>query len=364
MKFKRFLQGFGILAIVLTLIPIVAADFWWIRMFDFPHIQLTILTFVALVSYFIKFDVKWWEDYVFVTIISACLVYQIAKISPYTAFAPFEVGKASEDVSKRDEIKFYSANVLQKNSKFDLLNDEIKRKDPDIILLMETDSIWMDQVKEAVSKYPYRVEAPIDNTYGMLLYSKLEMIEPQLRFLVDDSIPSIHTIIKMRSGKQFMFHAIHPTPPMPQENPSSADRDGEMMFVAKMARERKLPTIVAGDFNDVAWSSTSRLLKNAGRLLDVRIGRGFYNSFDAGSFLFRWPLDHFMVSEEFRVVDIKTGENIKSDHYPFFIQLSLEPELAEEQKPKPPTEGQLKRANEQIEDLLEEKAKKGENLGQ
>jgi len=364
MKFKRFLQAFGILAIVLTLIPIVAADFWWIRMFDFPHIQLTILTFVALVSYFIKFDVKWWEDYVFVTIISACLVYQIMKIAPYTAFAPFEVGNASEDADKNDELKFYSANVLQKNAKFDLLNDEIKRKDPDVILLMETDSIWMNQVEDAVSKYPYRVEAPIDNTYGMLLYSKLEMINPQLKFLVDDSIPSIHTILKLRSGKQIMFHAIHPTPPMPQENPSSADRDGEMMLVAKMARERNLPTLVAGDFNDVAWSSTSRLLKNAGRLLDVRVGRGFYNSFDAGSFLFRWPLDHFMVSEEFRVVAIKTGENIKSDHYPFFITLSLEPDLAEEQKPEPPTEGQLKRANEQIKDLLEEKSKKGEKLGE
>lgn len=364
MKFKRFLQAFGVLAIVLTLIPIIAADFWWIRMFDFPHIQLTILTFVALIAYFIKFDVKWWEDYVFVIIISACLIFQIIKIAPYTQFASFEVGKVSTNVNKNDQIKFYSANVLQKNTKFDLLKDEIRRKDPDIILLMETDSIWMNQIADAVSKYQYRVEAPINNTYGMLLYSKLEMINPELRFLVDDSIPSIHTIIKLRSGKKFMFHAIHPTPPMPQENPSSADRDGEMMLVAKMARERELPTIVAGDFNDVAWSSTSKLLKNAGRLLDIRVGRGFYNSFDAGSFLFRWPLDHFMVSEEFRVIEIKTGENIKSDHYPFFIKLSLEPELAAAQKPEPPTEGQLKRANEQIKDLLEEKAEKGEELGE
>ena len=66
MKLRRFFQIFGLLAIVLTIAPFVAADYWWIRVFDFPHIQLTILTGVALLLYFIKFNIRWIEDYIFV----------------------------------------------------------------------------------------------------------------------------------------------------------------------------------------------------------------------------------------------------------------------------------------------------------
>lgn len=358
MKLKSFLQGFGIFAVVLTLIPLAAADFWWIRMFDYPHMQLTILTFVAIMVYFIEFDIKWVEDYLFVTVLILCFTFQMYKIFPFLPHGQFEVEKISENVDPADILKFYAANVLQKNTNPDLLITEIENKDPDVLLLTETNKRWMNDLKDAVAKYPYRVEIPLNNTYGMLLYSKLELINPQQRFLVDDSIPSIHSVMKLRSGKEIMLHAIHPTPPMPQENPTSTDRDAEMMIVAKMALERNLPTIVAGDFNDVAWSASSTLFKNVSSLLDIRIGRGFFNSFNTTSFIMKWPLDHFFVSEEFRLVEVKTGEEIDSDHYPFYVSISLEPEKAKEQKIEGPTKKQLESANKQINDALEDQKSK------
>lgn len=359
MSLKPFLQGFGLVAVLLTLIPIAAADFWWIRMFDFPHIQLTILTFVALVVYFIKFNVKRVQDYVFVSVLISCFIFQLLKIYPYLPHSNFEVGDSSSEANKDNTIIFYSANVYQDNTNSNLLIQEIANNDPDILLLMETDIRWMNDISEAISKYPYKVEVPLENTYGMLLYSKLKMKDPQVLYLVDDSIPSIHTILELNNGKNVSFHAIHPTPPMPQENPSSTDRDAEMMHLAVMAMDRELPVIVAGDFNDVAWSGTTILFKNVSRLLDVRVGRGFYNSFDVSSFILKWPLDHFFVSEEFRVAEIKTGESIDSDHFPFYISLSLEPDKAAEQKAEYPSEDQLKRALEQIEQAKKKRAEKG-----
>jgi endonuclease/exonuclease/phosphatase (EEP) superfamily protein YafD len=146
-----------------------------------------------------------------------------------------------------------------------------------------------------------------------------------------------------------MFHAIHPTPPMPQHNPSSSDRDAEMMKIAFMAKDSKIPVVVAGDFNDVAWSSTTALFQNVGGLLNTRIGRGFYNTFDATSSLMRWSLDHVFVTEEFRVADFRLGSEIDSDHFPLYIELNLEPDKADEQKPEPATEEEIKNAREQIE---------------
>lgn len=357
MKLKSFLQAFGITAIVLTLVPFIAADFWWIRIFDFPHTQLTILTMVALVTYFIKFDIKNKEDYIFVFVLGACFSYQLLKIYPYLPHGNFELLSASSD-NEGPDLKFYIANVYQDNENSSLLKEEIRKKDADILLFMETDTRWMNSIREVVEAYQYRVEVPLANTYGMLLYSKFPLKEARVKYLVDDSIPSIHTIVELPSGQEIQLFCIHPTPPMPQHNPSSTDRDAEMMLIAKSAKGNPRPVIVAGDFNDVAWSQSTKLFKDVSGLLDPRIGRGFFNTFNAKSYIMRWPLDHFFASDEFRLVKIELGAHIDSDHFPAYFEITLEPEKAAEQKPEEPSENQLEAAEDQIQEAREDQVEK------
>jgi len=351
MSFKNVLQIFGALAVLFTLLPLIAIDYWWIRIFDYPHTQLTILTFVAIVVYFMRFNVKQYQDYVFVIILLSCFAFQFTKIYPYMPFAPYEVlDSTSIDTAKQFSI--YSANVLQKNDKPELLIQEIKDKNADVYLFLETNKKWQKIITENLSsEYKYRVEKPLDNTYGMLLYSKLELISPEIKFMVDDSIPSIHAKMILPSKDTVQIYTIHPTPPMPQHNPSSSDRDAEMMKTANLSRQSKLPVIVFGDFNDVAWSATTSLFHNVAELLDVRKGRGFYNSFSANSPILRWPLDHIFISSEFRLKQVKLGEDINSDHFPTYTILSFEPGKKNEQKPIKPTEKELKRAKQQAEGI-------------
>ncbi|MBZ9729264.1 endonuclease/exonuclease/phosphatase family protein [Salegentibacter sp. JZCK2] len=348
MTLKGFLQVFGIIAVVMTLIPLIAADFWWIRIFDYLHIQLTLLTLAALAAYFIRFDMKRAEDYIFMIVLLACFLFQVVKIYPYFPHKNYEVGEVSEE-NFSNKFSLYTANVLQENENPDLVIADIKIQNPDVLFFTETNTRWKDDLAEIAASYPYKLEVPLENTYGMLFYSRLELKDPQIRYLVDDSIPSVHSVLKLRSGKEIMFHGIHPTPPMPQHNPSSTDRDTEMMKIAFMVRDAEIPVVVAGDFNDVAWSSTTALFQNVAGLLNTRIGRGFYNTFDANSSIMRWSLDHVFVTEEFRVANFKLGSKIDSDHFPLYIELNLEPEKASEQKPEPATEDQIKRAREQIE---------------
>ncbi|MAP54896.1 endonuclease/exonuclease/phosphatase family protein [Altibacter sp.] len=347
MSLKSVLQTFGGIAVVLTLIPLIAIDYWWIRMFDFPHIQLTILTMVALITYFMRFDIKRWQDYAFVCVLTGCFVFQYIKIHSYMPYASKEVLAATTKTQDL-ELKLYTANVYQKNKETHLLMQDIKDLDPDIVLLVETNQRWRNEiVNDLPSDYNYRVEVPLDNTYGMLLYSKLKLLGPTVRYLVDDSIPSIHSKVLLRSGDTIQLYTIHPTPPMPQHNPTSSDRDAEMMKIANYSRQSSLPVIVLGDFNDVAWSATTELFQNVGELLDVRRGRGFYNTFNANNPLFRWPLDHVFISSEFRLKEIKLGADINSDHFPTYTHITFEPDKKAEQQPKPPTDEQLKRAKEQ-----------------
>ena len=354
MRLKNFLQIFGIIAVVLTLLPFVAVDYWWIRVFDFPHAQLTTLTFLALAAYFIKFDIKRKSDYLFVTVLVACFVFQLSKIYPYTPLAPYEVLENTAN-SPHKNVSIFTANVLQKNKNEDKLLSEIKRYDADILLFTETDRRWQNSIQSNIdAKYSYKAEMPLDNTYGMLLYSKYELINPQVKFIVDDSIPSIHSLVKLPSGDIIQLVAIHPTPPMPQHNPSSTDRDAEMMRTALKAMDSKYPVIVAGDFNDVAWSESTSLFQNVSGLLDIRKGRGFFNTYNADYIIFRWPLDHVFVSEHFRVKSAERGKDIDSDHFPMFVSLSLEEDGAAEQRASEPTKGQLERARQQIKEEVEE----------
>ena len=350
---KLFLQIFGAVAILLTIFPFVAVDHWSVRVFDFPHLQLTLLTLLALLTYFYRFDVRKFQDYVFVLALSACLIFQGMKIFPYTAFSKYEVNDASNDAV--DFVSIYTANVLQDNDNVELVVQDAERFDADVVLFTETNMKWISSLNiELGHKYPHKIEVPLENTYGMLLLSKYSLEQESIKYQIEDTIPSIHTKIKLPSGKKIQLFAIHPAPPTPQHNPSSVDRDAEMMKTAKLSLNSKYPVIVMGDFNDVAWSETTSLFSKFSGLLDLRKGRGFFSTYNAKSWLMRWPLDHVFSSADFRVVDVQRGKKTGSDHFPFYTKFSLEPELASQQQLPRPSKKEIEEAFEQIDNEEEE----------
>ena len=349
MNWRVTFQIIGIIAALLSLVPLIAADYWWIRVFDFPHLQLTAFTLIAILLYFFTFKPRWVNDYVYIAILLGCFAFQMTKIFKFTPLSSVEVLASSEGISADHELKVFTANVLQSNDKSENLFKDIKEKDPDLIVFTETDAKWAELIrKEIGTAFPYKVEQPQDNTYGMLVYSKLPMRNSSINFMVDPEIPSIHAQFELRDGNWFQLYAIHPTPPMPQHNPKSTDRDTELMKTAIMSYNSELPVIVLGDFNDVAWSDGTELTKKIGKLLDLRLGRGFFNSYHAQYPLMRWPLDHILISSDFRYKDAGTGSGFGSDHFPAYAKLTFEPELKDKQEASEPTDQEWKRAKDQM----------------
>ena len=109
-----------------------------------------------------------------------------------------------------------------------------------------------------------------------------------------------------------------------------------------------MPVIVVGDFNDVPWSRTTSLFRKISRLLDPRVGRGFYNTFNAKNILMRWPLDYVFISEEFRVKTFGLTESINSDHFPLYAEFTFEPEQSEIQLPEEPDDDEIRGAEDQL----------------
>jgi endonuclease/exonuclease/phosphatase (EEP) superfamily protein YafD len=226
-------------------------------------------------------------------------------------------------------------NVLMSNRQAEGLLALIRAHEPDLVLAVETDRWWCNHL-EQLQDYPFRLAHPLDNTYGMLLVSRLELVEPELRFLLKPEVPSVRTGLRLRSGEVIALYGLHPEPPSPTEADTSAPRDAELVLVAREVAEAGGPTIVAGDLNDVAWSHTSRLFRRISRLLDPRIGRGMFNSFHAGHRLLRWPLDHVFVSDDFLLRDMQRLPAFGSDHFPILIRLDHEPQAVEAAEPPKP----------------------------
>ena len=337
----------GLLMIAATILPLIRKDAWWIRIFDFPRLQITTILAATLAAYV---TLKWepmLAENLFLLALSSCLIYQSVMMYPYTPLARKQV---QQSTNTRDDSSFslLFANVLMDNRNVAGLKEIISEVDPDIILTVETDDWWKEQLQGFEQTHPHTIQQPQDNTYGMLLYSKLELLNARVKFLVQDDVPSIHARVRLRSGKEVELRCLHPRPPFPTEDERSTERDAELLVVGKETKELTAPVVVLGDLNDVAWSRTNYLFQDISGLLDPRIGRGFYHTFHAKYPFIRFPLDHFFHSNHFRLVDFRRLAYFGSDHFPVYIKLCYEPSAESQQEELQADKSEQEEAEEKI----------------
>jgi endonuclease/exonuclease/phosphatase (EEP) superfamily protein YafD len=350
------LQALATFSILATLLPLLHSQEWYIRVFDYPRLQLFALAVLSFILYLWLAPKERKRDKFLLSALAIVIIYQAVNIYPYTFLAPKEVKDADKNTPANTWLSLLVSNVLMYNKEYDKLAALIQKQEPDIVLLLESDMAWQKGLAPVTKQYPYRVEIPLENTYGMHLYSKLPLRQQKVSYLLDKDIPSIKTFVKLRNGTWVELHVVHPKPPVPTEDATSEKRDAEIVMIARDIANSKYPVVVAGDFNDVAWSRTTELFQEVSGLLDPRLGRGFYNTFNANYLFLRWPLDHVFHSTHFKVESIKRLPNIGSDHFPMFIRLSFAPKNKyEQEEPEADTQTQ-EEASELIEEGKEEAA--------
>lgn len=330
----------------------VRSDYWWIRVFDFPRLQIGFFLLLTLTAgiYFYDFSESW--HYIVIVALFLSLLYQARKVFKYTPIASRQVltYKGDETVNT---FSLIVSNVYQPNRKAHLLLNHVKKYKPDLLLVLEADKWWESQLSTLEEEYPYTIRKPQDNLYGMLLYSRLKLDDSRINYLFCDDIPSFEATVCISKIDRFKLFCLHPRPPFPSESDTSTNRDAELLVVGREVQKHDVPVLIAGDFNDVAWSNTTRLFQKVSELLDPRIGRGFFNTFHAGYPLMRWSLDHVFHSTHFQLVKLKRLKSVGSDHFPIYIKLHYKPEEKEKQEEP--------EADEEEKDLAEEKIERAEN---
>jgi endonuclease/exonuclease/phosphatase (EEP) superfamily protein YafD len=319
------------LCILVTMLPLWRHRAWWVRAWDFPRQQIVVLGLVAGIGLLL---LRGWPsagELVLLAALTAALTYQLVLILPYTRLWRPQ-GLTADDAPGERSLRLVTVNVLMTNREVDGLGTTLDETDPDLVLALETDAWWVERLSEMLPGHLFRVLHPLDNTYGMALFSRLELLHPEVRFLLHPEIPSIRSRVRLPSGEDILFIGVHPEPPSPTEADSSLPRDAELVLLGREITKEAKPVIVAGDLNDVAWSHTSRLFRRLSRLVDPRVGRGFYNSFHAECRWMRWPLDHVFYSADFLLRDLRRLPAFGSDHFPILIELEYHPRAVEVQE--------------------------------
>jgi len=323
-------RALALAPIVLTLLPLWRTGRGWVRIWDFPRVQIAVLGVIAQ-GVMLRAPARQPLDTALTAGLAASLAYQLAKILPFTPFYPRQVPTARR--SRDRNIRFLMLNVLQTNGRADLVLRAIREADADVICLVETDAWWDERLAVLRRTYRWSNRCALGNMYGMLLYSRLPMTEVETRFRVRPDIPSMRAIVRLRSGDEIAVYAVHPRPPLP-DTPSYG-RDAELVLTGDEVRRETRPAVVIGDMNDVAWSYTTKLFQRIGKMLDPRVGRGLFSTFHSGHWVARYPLDHVFHTREFSVAEIRRLGYTGSDHFPILVELALTPSrVGETPEPK------------------------------
>ena len=311
----------GAFCILTVIFAVTARDQWWIRAFDYPRLQIALLSVVVLLASIPLLEWRKTWTKLFLAALALAVAYQGYVLHPY--FLPVQPVVPEHTNAQPDRtFSLLVSNVLMENQEVDAYLDVVAKFAPDVVLVMEPNAWWTEQLAPLRAIYAFHVEQPQDNHYGMNLYSRFPLVDTQIHRFEHTGTPSIQARLQLPSGDEVIFYGTHPRPPLPENSVDAADK--ELLIIAERTKAADLPVVVAGDFNDVPWSFTVEKFQEISQLRDIRVGRGFYNTFDAHHPFLRMPIDHVFISPGIGLAHLAEPITYTSDHKALFVQLVVD----------------------------------------
>ena len=326
--------------LLITVLPLIPTGKWYVRWWDFPRLQIGALLLVLIAVCFVWTMKSGFqrETMLWASLLMTGLVWQCSHIVPFTKLWSPEVVSTPDDQSG---IRILVSNLDYENENPESVPAELTAENPDILLLVEYDEQWQRRLSVIRNDYPFRHDEVRGEGLGMAIWSKLPFKMAETRHLIEDRRASLWVQLDLGSGPPVNFVGVHPTPPGLMDSTGDARRDSrvrdaELILIAKeIATRNNEAWIVAGDFNDVAWSHTTRLFKRISGMKDPRIGRNFEGTYIAQNPVCRVPIDHVFLSEGFSIGTLDRRWITGSDHFAVLATVAVEkPQAGVEPEPK------------------------------
>ena len=255
----------------------------------------------------------------------ACGAYQAHFLLPYTLQFATEARQAVT-CPAGDRLRVLTLKVLRGNNRAAPVLNFIRATKPDLFLALEADRAWARALQPLRADYPHVMDASRDSYWGMMLFSRLPLANPEVRHLIDGYLPSIRADSVLPPGSVPTFYGLHPKPLVGGN--IVARGDAELIIAGREIRVRRGDAVLAGDLNDVPWSRTMQLFKHVSDMRDPRVGRALYPTYKTDAPLLSWPIDHVFASPAFSVLNYRKLQDVGSDHYPVEATLCYSPTKA------------------------------------
>lgn len=216
-------------------------------------------------------------------------------------------------------LRVMSINVNTSNKWHKFLLKAIDKEKPDIVAIQETDDDWIDSLSRIRREFPYYVERPRGDNFGIALYSKVPCKSLEVEDIGPLAIPSI--IAELEGYGSLKIVSTHPMPPSPYKSPFA--RDEQLAAIAERVRTFESDVLVIGDLNTSSWTSAFQDLVETANLRDARLGFGTCPTWPGRFAPLGIAIDHALVSEDIEVVDYRVGDYIGSDHRAVIVDLRV-----------------------------------------
>lgn len=349
---------------VASLAPLLRVGWWPVRLCDFPRMQIGVASVgVALGAGALLLLGGWrWDHGAALALGVMVAAWQLRHVLPYTPLWSKQAPDAPPGVPRGDVVRIAVLNLNFENGSKGQAAPIFRSLDADLLVLIEIDDEWQRALEGLAREYPAREGDVRGDGLGLAVWSRLPLRNATVRHLATDRRASVWARLELPDERTAEFVAVHPAPPGLKrddgEREDSRKRDAELVLVAReVAEQRRGAHIVAGDFNDVAWSHTTRLFERISGLRDPRKGRSLLSTYHADHPLFRYPIDHVFVSEGFAIGRLERVRIPGSDHLGVVTDLVL---LGEQGVDPRPQGNDRAEAKEIVEEGIEDAEEDGE----
>jgi endonuclease/exonuclease/phosphatase (EEP) superfamily protein YafD len=219
----------------------------------------------------------------------------------------------------QDPIRIMLINVNTQRGDPQKIRDAIETTNPDILVLLEINTRWLQQLTWLQQHYDYSRTQPRVDNFGIGLYTRLPMKNAKVVSIGDVDIPSIIADLEV-SGTNLHVIATHPVPPVGAEY--SMWRNAQLQALPQYIPNHQ-PVLLVGDLNTTPWSYHFKTLLRESGLRNSAKGFGIQPTWPTHNPLLRIPIDHCLHSNNIFIQNRTIGPNVSSDHYPLVVDLMI-----------------------------------------
>ncbi len=294
---------------ILTLAAFLGDLYWWFELTT--HFRLHYMALSAGFLFLFALLKRWrWAG---VAVI--CLAINATFVLPW--YWPSNSAQAGNSGPK---LRLLLSNVLWENDQYADVIALVRREHPALAFFQEVTPRWAKELEALRDEFSESKLYPTGEAGGIAAFSRLPFVRAELAPLADYNGPAILVQLNV-GGNLVSIVSVHTPPPGGKVN---FDHRTEIFDqTASFLNSMPEPKILIGDLNTSMWSPYYKRLVNKIGLKNVREGFGVVPSWPTFLPPLGIPIDQCLVSHSIQVANVRTGNDIGSDHLPLIVDLAI-----------------------------------------